>query len=198
MTIDEKLDALFEQATEEARAEGKALLKEYQQSLDALYNEHVANEHVAERQTRDRQTLKEETAAIVRDTNREFSERQQEIRQKMAKIQDEIRMTMFTLVREKLEAFREQPEYAEYLIRKVSEVREFAEGDEALVYIDPADEKFAQLIENATGVRPLISEESFDGGVRAVIVNRHVLMDNSFKTLTADAEEGYVWVGGGD
>ena len=107
-------------------------------------------------------------------------------------------MTMFTLVREKLEAFREQPEYAEYLIRKVSEVREFAEGDEALVYIDPADEKFAQLIENATGVRPLISEESFDGGVRAVIVNRHVLMDNSFKTLTADAEEGYVWVGGGD
>lgn len=193
MTIDEKLDALFEQATDDARAEGNALLKEYQQSLDALYKEHVA-----ERQMRDRQTLKEETAAIVRDTNREFSERQQEIRQKMAKIQDEIRMTMFTLVREKLEAFREQPEYAEYLIRKVREVKEFAEGDDALVYIDPADEKYAELIEKKTGIKPIISEESFDGGVRAVIRNRNVLMDNSFKTLTADAEEGYVWVGGGD
>ena len=157
MTIDEKLDALFEQATDDARAEGKALLKEYQQSLDALYKEHVA-----ERQMRDRQTLKEETAAIVRDTNREFSERQQEIRQKMAKIQDEIRMTMFTLVREKLEAFREQPEYAEYLVRKVSEIRDFADGDEAQVYIDPADEKYAETIENATGVRPVVSEESLD------------------------------------
>ena len=193
MTIDEKLDALFEQATDDARAEGKALLKEYQQSLDALYKEHVA-----ERQMRDRQTLKEETAAIVRDTNREFSERQQEIRQKMANIQDEIRMTMFTLVSEKLEAFREQPEYADYLIRKVREVKEFAEGDEALVYIDPTDEKYAELIEKKTGIKPIISEESFDGGVRAVIRTRNVLMDNSFKTLTADAEEGYVWVGGGD
>ena len=193
MTIDEKLDALFEQATEDARAEGNALLKEYQQSLDALYNAHVA-----ERQMTDRQTLKEETAAIVRDTNREFSERQQEIRQKMAKIQDEIRMTMFTLVREKLEAFREQPEYAEYLVRKVSEIKEFAEGDEVLIYLDPADEKYSKLIENATGTKPVISEENFDGGVRAVIRSRHVLMDNSFKTLTADAEEGYVWVGGGD
>ena len=193
MTIDEKLDALFEQATEDARAEGKALLREYQQSLDALYNEHVA-----QRQQRDREALKEETAAIVRDTNREFSERQQEIRQKMAKIQDEIRMTMFTLVREKLEAFREQPEYAEYLVRKVSEVKEFAEGDAAVVYLDPADEKYAELIENETGIRPVISKESFDGGMRAFIGNRHVLMDNSFKTLTADAEEGYVWVGGGD
>ena len=193
MTIDEKLDALFEQATEDARAEGNALLKEYQQSLDALYNAHVA-----ERQMTDHQTLKEETAAIVRDTNREFSERQQEIRQKMAKIQDEIRMTMFTLVREKLEAFREQPEYAEYLVRKVSEIKEFAEGDEVLIYLDPVDEKYSELIENATGTKPVISEENFDGGVRAVIRSRHVLMDNSFKTLTQDAEEGYVWVGGGD
>ena len=193
MTIDEKLDALFEQATKDARAEGKALLKEYQQSLDALFAEHVA-----ERQMRDHQTLKEETAAIVRDTNREFSERQQEIRQKMAKIQDEIRMTMFTLVREKLEAFREQPEYAEYLVRKVSEIKAFAEGDEALVYIDPADAKYADLIEKRTGTRPVISEESFDGGVRAYITNRRVLIDNSMRTLTADAEEDYVWVGGGD
>ena len=90
------------------------------------------------------------------------------------------------------------PWLTDYLIRKVREVKEFAEGDEALVYIDPTDEKYAELIEKKTGIKPIISEESFDGGVRAVIRNRNVLMDNSFKTLTADAEEGYVWVGGGD
>ena len=72
MTINEKLDALHEQATADARAEGAALLKEYQKSLDAAYSEHVA-----ERSRQDHQTLAEETAAIVRDVNREFSARRQ-------------------------------------------------------------------------------------------------------------------------
>ena len=193
MTIDEKLDALFEAATSDARAEGEALLREYQQNLEREYREHVA-----ERQMLDHQTLKEETAAIVRDTNRAFSERQQEVRQKMTKIQNEIRVTMFTLVREKLEAFREQPEYADYLVRKVAEAKAFAAGSQVDVYLDPADARYAELIADKTGARPFISEESFDGGVRAVIRDRHVLMDNSFRTLTADAEEGYVWVGGAD
>ncbi len=193
MTINEKLDDLHERATADARAEGAALLKEYQKSLDAAYSEHVA-----ERSRQDHQTLKEETAAIVRDTNRVFSERQQEIRQKMADIQNEIRQAMFTLVREKLETFRRQPGYAEYLIRKVGEARTFADGDDVRVYLDPEDAKYADLIERKTGIRPLISEESFDGGIRAYIDARHVLMDNSLRTLTADAEEGYVWVGGAE
>lgn len=51
-----------------------------------------------------------------------------------------------------------------------------------IVYMDPSDEDKARRLAMHHNVTVKISEYSFDGGIRAVIPSKHILIDSSFKT----------------
>ena len=47
-----------------------------------------------------------------------------------------------------------------------------------------------------SGIKPVVSNVAFGGGIRAVIRSRNILIDNSFDTLMAEAKENFIFDGG--
>ncbi len=188
MTLDEKLKKFYDLSLEQAAAESDAELDRYQKQLDAAFEEHKA-----EKERQARASEEEERASISRDLNKEFSARQVALRQKIAARQEEIKAQLFARALDRLMAFKKTPDYTGFLASKIRAARAFAGSDEVRFYIDPSDSTLKKTLEEQTGETLTISRpgEEFDGGLRAVIPARHVLLDNSFRYRLAEIRDSY-------
>ena len=74
--------------------------------------------------------------------------------------------------------------YEEYLCTKIEEAVCFAEHDEIQIYLSKEDEPRLKSLTVKTGFPLKLSDESFIGGIKAIIPEKNILIDNSF-------EEGY-------
>ncbi|HUM82794.1 MAG TPA: V-type ATP synthase subunit E [Lachnospiraceae bacterium] len=191
MTIDEKLQNFYDFSMDSATKEGQELLDEYQMTLDKVFADHKA---MKEKQAAD--ALKDETAAIRRDMNKKLSSRQSEIRQAIAEKQTSIKDNLFDKTEARLMAMKGTPEYMAFVCGKIKDAKDFAGSDPMVVYIDPSDAPFLEEIRKETSVTPVISREEFLGGMRAVIASKHILIDNSFKTLLSEAKSNFTFDGG--
>lgn len=191
MTHEEKLGIFYDLSMESAKAQCEEMLSGYRANLEKEFAEHrsLKESSAAER-------LGTETVALERELKRDLSDRQNELRRKLAESQDEVKDAIFTRASEKLAAFRETPEYRSWLFNKVKGIKEFADKDEVTVYIDPEDAEYLDAIGASADILPVISRESFGGGIRAVIRSRKILIDNSFDTLLAEEKDRYRFDGG--
>ena len=103
---------------------------------------------------------------------------------------------LFKEVREKLTAYKKDPSYEEYLERKIREAVTFAGNDKLTLYLDPSDEAHKASLEQKLSVTLTISAMPFLGGVRAVIPEKNILIDNSFETLLNEERENFIFHGG--
>lgn len=193
MTTEEKLQHFYTFSMESARREAEQILTEYQSTLEAQLAAH--KESKQEEATRQ---LADETNKAKREINKAISAEQLKIRRRISRKEKEIKHQLFDEVAAKLNAYKEaSPEaYLELLCQKVQDAKNFASGDEMTVYIDPADASFVESIEKETGITPVISAESFLGGMRAVIHAKNILIDNSFSTLMQEAKNNFSFYGG--
>ncbi len=191
MTVEEKLDNFRTICVENARKDAAKSQNAVREKLQASFEEHKTqkNENLRIR-------VHEETVEVRREFNRIESERRSEIRRKMAKRQTVIENKIFDSVEAKLAEFRKTPGYGEYLVRKVSEAITFADGDSITIYIDPADKDAVWRTFEKRGLSPVVSKESFGGGVRVVLNKRRILIDNSFKKKLEEARERFSFDGG--
>jgi vacuolar-type H+-ATPase subunit E/Vma4 len=91
----------------------------------------------------------------------------------------------------------ETREYLDLLEKQIGAAKKVA-GDEAMiVYMDPSDEDKARRLAMHHNVTVKISEYSFDGGIRAVIPSKHILIDSSFKTKLEEARHEFKFDLGG-
>ena len=191
MTVEEKLDNFRTICVENARKDSAKAQSAARTKLEASFEEHKAQKNETLR-TR----VYEETIEVRREFNRIESERRAEIRRKMAKRQAVIENRIFEAVEGKLAEFRKSPEYGEYLVRKVNEAIDFAEGESITVYIDPSDQESVGPLLKKRGVSPTVSKESFGGGVSVVLNKSRILIDNSFKKKLEEAREWFSFDGG--
>ena len=191
MTVEEKLHNFRTSCVENARKDSAKAQSAVRTKLEASFEEHKEQKNETLR-TR----VYEETIEVRREFNRIESERRAEIRRKMAKRQAVIENRIFEAVERKLAEFRKSPEYGEYLVRKVNEAIDFAEGESITVYIDPSDQESVGPLLKKRGVSPTVSKESFGGGVRVVLNKSRILIDNSFKKKLEEAREWFSFDGG--
>ena len=85
----------------------------------------------------------------------------------------------------------------DFLVKRIQEALDFAEDDVITIYIDPSDEALLPALTEHFGFTPILSRDSWMGGMRAVIRSKNILIDNSFATLLHDAKEEFVFTGGG-
>ena len=91
----------------------------------------------------------------------------------------------------------ETRDYLDLLEKQIGAAKAVA-GDEAMVvYMDPSDEDKARRLAMHHNVTVKISEYSFDGGIRAVIPSKHILIDSSFKTKLEEARHEFKFDLGG-
>ena len=191
MTTEEKLQHFTMYAMEEARNKSNTMLREYTDALEKIFQEH--------KEKKKRQAdleIKTETARLVSENNKRASEAQIEIRRMLSKRQAELKDKLFVEVKDMLARFAETREYHQMLVRQFREAMEFAGGEEIILYIDPSDAQIQYSIEAEIGAPVTVSTYSFQGGTRAVLPARNILIDNSFETKIAEAKEHFQLKGG--
>ncbi len=193
MTLEEKLQHFYDRSMEDAQNEGDQILNDYQQSLDQLYLEHQKEKNAAETER-----IETEKAALYREQNKELSQKQIDIRHELAEKQNEIKDEIFDLVKDKLLAFRETPEYEHWICRKIMISKKVANGETMEIYLDPADASKKSRIEDITDTKVQVSDTEFLGGIRVVIRSRKILIDDSFEALIADAKNRFSFEGGSE
>lgn len=186
MEINEKLDIFYRSAIEAANGQSEVILQEYK----TAYQDNLAEyERIkqAEQQTRER--IAQER--VRKEVNRAVSGEIVQLKKEYHGKQEEKKTELFALVEEKLAAYRKSDAYPAYLKRKINEAAAFAKEMEIVVYLDPGDAGLAGQLAKETGCTVSVSETSFGGGVRVLIPERNVLMDESFSGKLAEEKEKF-------
>ena len=189
LTTEEKLQHFYDLSIEAAVTDANNLISDHKAALDKLFADHKAVK-LQQAETE----LQAESDKIKREFNKEISTKQIQIKRNLSARGDEFREQLFAEVEEKLLAFKQTPDYLSMLCRQIREALDFAGDDEMTIYIDPSDRALAdEIVRNIhiDNFAPTISEESFIGGMRAVIRSKNILIDNSFLTLMKDEKDRF-------
>lgn len=192
MTTEEKLKHFQDICMEDARERSARMLDDYMNALESAYEEHTADA----RRRADMQ-VEAETEKLEREINKRLSIGQLDLKREFSRRQEELKDKLFVELRDKLANFMETQEYQRLLDRQVKAVKEFAGNEELIVYMDPSDADKVQRIALHHNASIKISEYSFDGGTRAVIPGKHILIDNSFETKLNEARHEFKFDLGG-
>ena len=111
--------------------------------------------------------------------------------------QEELQSRIFSELMDQLARFMETPAYETLLKEQIRKARDFAQGEEIHIYIDPADQEKQNLLSMETGCDIRVSQYPFSGGTRAVIASKNILIDNSFETKLKEAGENFQFILGG-
>lgn len=192
MTLEEKIAHLQSSSMENARAESNAIIDSHRDALEKLYQDHK-EEALRQSETR----IKSETIKAKQDLNKAMAKAQLEIKRKQGTVQQELKDKLFKEVYDLTQDFMKTEAYEDLLIKWIKNALEFAGGQENVVfYINPSDEARQSDLRDATGVNLIISREDFIGGMRAVIHDRNILIDHSFKTNIDDEYAKFLFLGG--
>ena len=191
MTLEEKIAQLQTSSMEQARAEGNAIIDSHREALEKVFQDHKA-EAVRQSETR----IKAETTNAKLMLNQAAAKSQLEIKRRQGKVQQELKDKVFEEALSLVQDYMKTDAYNDFLLKCIRQAVRYAGTDPVTIYINPTDESRRGDLEDAARVRLTISAEDFIGGVRAVIRNRNILMDNSFKTQLRNEYDKFMFLGG--
>lgn len=186
MTIEEKLKHFLDASVETANERSVRTIEEYQKGLDSVFDAYKADVY-----RKQALQLKFSEENLRKEKNTEVSKRQMEIRRAVGEKQEELKQNLFHEVEEKLESYKRTDAYDIYLKEWISRAKEFADQEEIQIYIDPADKNKLPELEKKTGAKLTVSEYGFQGGMRAVIRSKNILIDQSFETKLNEIKKDF-------
>ena len=186
MTTEEKLKHFQDICMEDARDRSAKMLDDYMAALEKSFEEHTAD---AKRRA-DMQVAME-TEKLEREMNKRLSIAQLDLKREVSHKQEELKDKLFVELKDLLENFMDTADYQRLLECQVKAAKEFAGEEHIIIYMDPSDQDKAQRIAMHHNAEIKISEYSFNGGIRAVIPDKHILIDNSFQTKLEEARHAF-------
>ena len=191
MTTEEKLQHFYEVSMDTAREEATKVLDEYKAALET-----EMERHKQEKQAASESQFKIDSDNAAREINKALSAEHLHIKRKLSKKQQKLKESIFAEVEELLDDFSKKPEYTDWLEDKIKQSLEIAENDSVQIYLTVKDSAKAEELTKRTGITPLISETDFLGGIRAVIPEKNILIDNTFLTAFENEKERFNFDGG--
>lgn len=191
MTTEEKLQHFYEVSMDTAREEATKVLNEYKTALET-----EMERHKQEKQAASESQFKIDSDNAAREINKALSAEHLHIKRKLSKKQQKLKESIFAEVEELLDDFSKKPEYTDWLEDKIKQSLEIAENDSVQIYLTAKDSAKAEELKKRTGITPLISETNFLGGIRAVIPEKNILIDNTFLTAFENEKERFNFDGG--
>ena len=176
---------------EEARAEGNAIIKQHEDALLGVFEQHRA-EMLRQSETR----VKTERVGAEQQLNMAMSKAQLELKRELSKTQKELKAALFDEVREVVREYMKSEDYPRLLVAYIEKAAKFANGAPMTIYINPSDEDKKAYLEEHTGMALTVSKEDFIGGVRAVIQEKNILIDHAFKGAIENEYRKFMFKGG--
>ena len=175
MTIDEKLQHFYDSSVEDARQEASQAISAHQKRLEEMLAQHKKTQQLSAEAE-----IKAETENAKREVNKALSAQQLTIKRDWSVKQNDLEDKLFMEVKDRLDAFMETSQYDDYLAERINEAKEFAGKDELYIYLSPADSARIHSLSARTDFPLQIAEESFMGGIKAMIPSKNILIDHSF------------------
>lgn len=191
MTLEEKIEHLKNASMEEARASGNRIIQEHSDALEKIFNDHKEN---AIRQAE--LTIKTETNNAKQELNKAMAKSQLDLKRQQGKCHTQLKNKLFNRVLELVEEYMKTPAYDELLVKHINNALAFAQGADMTIYLNPSDAERKEALEQRTNTPLTISKEDFLGGIRAVIHDRHILIDNSFSSSLQEEYDTFLFTGG--
>lgn len=191
MTLEEKIEHLKNASMEEARASGNRIIQEHSDALEKIFNDHKEN---AIRQAE--LTIKTETNNAKQELNKAMAKSQLDLKRQQGKCHTQLKNKLFNRVLELVEEYMKTPAYDELLVKHINNALAFAQGADMTIYLNPSDAERKEVLEQRTNTPLTISKEDFLGGIRAVIHDRHILIDNSFSSSLQEEYDTFLFTGG--
>lgn len=189
MDINRKLDIFYRAVMEAADAKSAELLEEQGKGF-----ERELEEYEVSRKQEEQRRIRQAEEKLRREVNRTTAAQLLELKKEYHSSQEECREELFSIVQEKLAAYRATDAYARQLSEMARRAKDFAKGAELTIYLSPADAAHSAALAAETGCPVLVGDEDFIGGIRAVIPEKNVLLDESFSTkLAREREEWSGW-----
>lgn len=192
MTLEEKIEHIRTASMEEARAQGSRIIEERRKALEQIFNEH---KETAARQSE--LALKAEINKAKQELNTAMAKAQIDLRHKQSKRHTELKNKLFKEVLELTNAYMKTDAYDELLVKYIENAVAFAPNSNMTIYIDPADIEKKEALEKRTGAVLTVSSVEFIGGIRAVLHDRRILIDNSFSSALLEEYDKFLFLGGG-
>lgn len=191
MTIDEKLQHFYDVSIEEAKEDAAKEIQAHRDSLAQMLDEHKK----ARRQNAEAE-IKAEADHVRREINKALSAEQITLKREWSRKQEELKENLFSLVREKTEAFMASPEYLDYLCSQIKEIQEFAGQDKVQISLSCSDKDKLSVLTEKTGAELTVSQDDFIGGIRAAIPEKNIMIDNSFLEELSSMRKEFKFDGG--
>lgn len=191
LTLEEKISHLKDAAMEEARAEANAIMKQHEDALMGVFEQH-RTEEIRQSETR----VKAERVHANQQLNMAMSKAQLELKRELSKTQNELKKDLFREVEELLQEYMKTEEYRSLLVEYIRKAAKFADGAAMTIYINPTDADKKEYLEEYTGMMLTVSKEDFIGGVRAVIREKNILIDHAFKGALENEYQKFSFKGG--
>lgn len=191
MTIEEKIKHLQSVAMEEARMQGDEIITQHKRALEHIYESHKS-EIIRQSELR----VKSETVSARQQLNTATSKGQIKLRRELSKVQISLKNQLFQEVTHKINEYMKTEEYKKLLVSYIVKAAKFADRRALTIYINKTDEDKLFYLQEHTGMSILIGKEDFIGGVRAVIPERNILIDHSFRSALEKEYEDFVFKGG--
>lgn len=188
MEMREKMNLFYESAIEVANQQSMEILREHTATMERLFGEYKKH-----KQDEMDMRYQIEEGKLKREQNRRISEAQTEHKRQLSQHQQEKREALFEVVSRKLKEFCGSGEYDHYLEIKIKQAKCFAGESETEIYLSRQDADRRQALEQRTGCSLLVSQEDFGGGIRAVVRQRNVLIDESFETKLRQEKDAYTF-----
>lgn len=193
MTLEEKLARLRITSMKEARTEGNTIIDNYREALQKVLEDHK-EEAIRQSETR----IKAETVNSKQQLNQATAKSQLELKREYGKIQQELKDKIFHETSSLLQEFMKTSEYQDYLVNCILKAIAFASGNSMVIYINSTDKRHKNDLEKTCSISLSISTEDFMGGIRAVIKDRNILIDDSFKTALSNEYDKFFFSGGNE
>ena len=183
MTIEEKMEHFKNVSLDNASAKSNDILTAYKQSLDEQFEKH---KETALLESKSVESAK--LNAVRLEVKRELSKVQAEVRRTVTLHQNKLKSQIFSAVVEKLNAYKKTEEYKKELISQINKISSDFNDTTVEFYIDSSDESLLSDLQSAD---IKISTVPFIGGCKAIISDKNMLVDNSFKTKLAEEQEKF-------
>lgn len=186
MTIEEKLENFSKLCEDNAQKSADKILADHELSLENAYKEHKTDakrQHdIAIRSAKDK---------IHNDQNKELSYCHIKYRKMASDLAESLKHDLFDLVRDKLDKYKKSDEYISLLVRYIDDAHDIADSEDIDIYIDPSDSSLLDKLSSYSHTDIKISDISFGGGIRAVLPDKNILIDNSFETRLYELSQSF-------
>lgn len=191
LTTEEKLKHFEETVQKQAWNKRTEMIHEYKVSLQKRMEKQKQ-----EKQAQADLLLHAEALGLKQKKNKLLAKQKLALRRQLSKTQADFKDKLFAEVKAKLEAYMDTPAYQELLVQQIQDILRYADGSPVTISIDPADAAKRNSLIAATSTPLTVSQDSFLGGVRAVLPGRHILIDNSFSTKLMEEKASFQFHGG--